>query len=335
MGGLCRGGEIVRRAASDGKARKREGGRGGGAAAVQVAQDPFFLSPLSHHQPHRSLSPAHVAVPTPATPAQADAILAALARAAHPSTLHKVWATLKGALFYAVTFTLAVPLFVTMLALALPVRLLDPIRRRAQHWVNNVWAKVSTGIFYRVTITGREHLPPAGAPAVYVANHQSYLDIYTLFHLDRPFKFISKTSNFLIPIIGWSMYLTGHVRLNRVDRRSQLKCLSECGELLKAGAPVLFFPEGTRSKDCVMADFKKGAFSVAAKAKVPVVPVTLVGTGALMPAGQESRLFGGGVTVVVHPPIPPGDAGAMMVAAREAVASALPPALRGEAGGGE
>jgi 1-acyl-sn-glycerol-3-phosphate acyltransferase len=259
--------------------------------------------------------------------------MAALARAAHPTSLRRFFALIKGALFYAVTLTLAIPLFVTMLLLALPVRLLDPVRRRAQHWVNNVWAKVSTGIFYRVTIVGRENLPPPNAPAVYVANHQSYLDIYTLFHLDRPFKFISKTSNFLIPIIGWSMFLTGHVRLNRVDRRSQLKCLSECGELLKAGAPVLFFPEGTRSKDCVVADFKKGAFSVAVKAKVPVVPVTLVGTGALMPAGQEGRLFAGGVTVVVHPPIPPGDAGAMMEAARAAVTSAMPPGLRGEAGG--
>jgi 1-acyl-sn-glycerol-3-phosphate acyltransferase len=73
-------------------------------------------------------------------------------------------------------------------------------------------------------------------------------DIYSLFHLNRPFKFISKTSNFLIPIIGWSMFLTGHVRLNRVDRRSQLECLKACGELLKRNAPVLFFPEGTRSK---------------------------------------------------------------------------------------
>ena len=63
-------------------------------------------------------------------------------------------------------------------------------------------------------------------------------DIYTLFHLNRDFKFISKTSNFLIPIIGWSMYLTGHVMINRVDRRSQLKCLSDCAALLAVGAAV-------------------------------------------------------------------------------------------------
>ncbi|GIL96158.1 hypothetical protein Vretimale_2037 [Volvox reticuliferus] len=93
-------------------------------------------------------------------------------------------------------------------------------------------------------IEGRENLPPPERPVVYVANHQSFLDIYSLFHLQRPFKFISKTSNFLIPIIGWSMFLTGHVMINRVDRRSQLKCLQQCRELLEQGAPVLFFPEG-------------------------------------------------------------------------------------------
>ena len=60
---------------------------------------------------------------------------------------------------------------------------------------------------------------------MYVANHASYLDIYSLFHLRRPFKFISKVSNFIIPIIGWSMYMTGHIALKRTDRKSQMKTL--------------------------------------------------------------------------------------------------------------
>jgi 1-acyl-sn-glycerol-3-phosphate acyltransferase len=64
-----------------------------------------------------------------------------------------------------------------------------------------------------VQIEGRENLPAPATPAVYVANHQSFMDIYSLFHLKRPFKFISKTSNFLIPIVGWSMFLTGGLRV--------------------------------------------------------------------------------------------------------------------------
>ena len=233
--------------------------------------------------------------------------------------------------FYLWTLALSLPLFVTMLCIAPFVAALDRHRRLAQHVVNNLWAKASTTPFYAVDLRGAENLPPAGDAAVYVANHQSFLDIYSLFHLDRPFKFISKTSNFLIPIIGWSMFLTGHVMLNRVDRRSQLKCLQQCMELLQRGAPVLFFPEGTRSLDRRMAGFKKGAFSVAVKAGAPVVPITLLGAGDLMPNKREGELYGGTVTIIVHPPIPTkgADADAVCRAARAAVASGMPPELVG------
>ncbi|CAI5537518.1 unnamed protein product [Closterium sp. Naga37s-1] len=210
-------------------------------------------------------------------------------------------------------------------------------------------------------VVGVENLPPADAPAVYVANHQSFLDIYTLFQLRRPFKFISKTSNFLIPIVGWSMFLTGHVPLKRMDKRSQMECLKKCLELLQQGTPVLFFPEGTRTKDGKLSDFKKGAFSIAAKAGVPVVPITLIGTGALMPSGLESTLAatstlpplpplaalpapadssssstaslatkygspgtkGGVVRVVVHPPITGKDADKLCEQSRAVIASTL------------
>jgi 1-acyl-sn-glycerol-3-phosphate acyltransferase len=86
----------------------------------------------------------------------------------------------------------------------------------------------------------------------------------------------------------------GHIKLNRVDRRSQLKCLQTCIEMLGAGASVLFFPEGTRSKDKVLGGFKKGAFSVAVKAGVPVVPITLIGTGAVLGGGGVLARGGGG-----------------------------------------
>eukprot|EP00879_Flechtneria_rotunda_P016294 GHRR01017048.1.p1 GENE.GHRR01017048.1~~GHRR01017048.1.p1 ORF type:complete len:166 (+),score=51.23 GHRR01017048.1:665-1162(+) len=157
------------------------------------------------------------------------------------------------------------------------------------------------------------------------------MDIYSLFHLQRPFKFISKTSNFLIPIVGWSMFLTGHIMLNRVDRRSQLKCLQTCIEMLSKGCSVLFFPEGTRSKDKVLGGFKKGAFSVAVKAGVPVVPITLIGTGNVMPSGRESQMYASPVKIVVHPPIQTAgkDADQVCAEARKAVASGLPRDLVG------
>lgn len=233
-------------------------------------------------------------------------------------------AKIKGFLFYTFTLMLSIPLFVSMLVMTPFVLLFDKYRRTAQHFVNNIWAKASTTPFYGVKIEGVENLPPASQPAVYVSNHQSFLDIFTLFHLNRSFKFVSKTSNFLIPIIGWSMFLTGHVKLNRMDKRSQLNCLKECGRLLGLGCSVLFFPEGTRTKDGKMAAFKKGAFSIAAKAKVPVVPVTLVGTGKLMPNGKENMVYNGSVRMIVHPAVQPKRADEMLLETRNAIASRLP-----------
>lgn len=135
--------------------------------------------------------------------------------------------------FYLVTFTLALPLFAIMLVMFPFTYLTDKYRRYALGFVNDVWACVSTRFFFRVEVIGRENLPPVTTPAVYVANHASYLDIYSLFHLRRPFKFISKVSNFIIPIIGWSMYMTGHIALKRTDRKSQMKTLKDCRELLQ------------------------------------------------------------------------------------------------------
>lgn len=129
---------------------------------------------------------------------------------------------LRAVCFYLWTYILAVPLFVVMLVLQPFVLLFDKYRRKAQHVVNRIWASVTISPFYQAEIIGLENLPSSDEAAVYVANHQSFLDIYTLFLLGRPFKFISKTSNFLIPLIGWSMYLTGHVPLKRLDKRSQL-----------------------------------------------------------------------------------------------------------------
>ena len=75
--------------------------------------------------------------------------------------------------------------------------------------------------------------------------------------------------------------------------------------------------------------WRQGAFSVAQKAKVPVVPITLIGTGRLMPNGQEGRLFWGtGVRIIVHPPLPPETpADVLMDSTRKAIASELPPEL--------
>ncbi|KAL6541096.1 hypothetical protein OROMI_024979 [Orobanche minor] len=100
-------------------------------------------------------------------------------------------------------------------------------------------------------------------------------------------------------------------------------CLKQCITLIKKGASIFFFPEGTRSKDGKLGPFKKGAFSVAAKTGVPVVPITLIGTGEIMPAGMEGKLNPGSVKVVVHPSIIGNNPDELCSEARNVIARGL------------
>ncbi|MED6205622.1 branched-chain-amino-acid transaminase bat2, variant 2 [Stylosanthes scabra] len=134
----------------------------------------------------------------------------------------KMESEVRGACFYAVTAISAIFLFVLMLVGHPFVLLLDRHRRKFHHYVAKVWASLTVAPFYRIKFEGLENLPPPDTPAVYVSNHQSFLDIYTLLTLGRSFKFISKTGIFLFPIIGWAMFLLGTIPLKRMDSRSQL-----------------------------------------------------------------------------------------------------------------
>lgn len=210
---------------------------------------------------------------------------------------------IRGIFFYSVTSFIAIFLFVAMVVGHPFVLLRDRYQRNFHNFIAKIWASMTIAPFFRLKIQGSENLPPKNSPAVYVSNHQSFLDIYTLLTLGRNFKFVSKTAIFLYPVVGWAMFLLGTIPLKRMDRKSQLQTLKRCMELVKNGGSVFFFPEGTRSKDGSLGTFKKGAFSIAAKTGAPVVPITLMGTGKIMPVGMEGSLNAGIVKVVIHKPI--------------------------------
>lgn len=126
--------------------------------------------------------------------------------------------------FYTVTAFAAIFLFVVMLVQHPFVLLLDRYRRKAHHFIAKIWATMTISPFFKIEFEGLENLPPPDTAAVYVSNHQSFLDIYTLLTLGRGFKFISKTGIFLFPIIGWAMFMMGVIPLKRMDSRSQLVC---------------------------------------------------------------------------------------------------------------
>ncbi|KAI3984403.1 hypothetical protein MKX01_011357 [Papaver californicum] len=243
--------------------------------------------------------------------------------AAYPTAEFQLGSKIRGLCFYVVASLSAVVLFVLMVVGHPLVMLFDRHRRTWHHLIAKIWASITGYPFLSVQFEGLENLPAPNAPAVFVSNHQSFLDIYPLLILGRTFKFISKTSIFLFPIIGWAMYLLGTIPLKRMDSRSQVDCLKRCIDLVKKGASVFFFPEGTRSKDGTLGTFKKGAFSIAAKTGVPVVPITLIGTGNLMPVGKEASLKSGVVKVVIHKPIEGNNPDILCEKARKSIADAL------------
>ncbi len=201
-------------------------------------------------------------------------------------------------------------------------------RRVVLHQYSCAWAVFFIVInpLWKVRVTGREHLRWRG-PAVLVANHASLIDILVLFQLFRPFKWVSKAENFKLPFVGWNMRLNGYVPLVRGDRVSVMKMLAQCSELLGRGSPVLFFPEGTRSKDGQLRPFKDGAFELAVKHAVPLIPIAVHGTASALPKHGVVLQEHVDAWVQILDPLDPADHGGsvdgLRDAARERIAQAL------------
>jgi 1-acyl-sn-glycerol-3-phosphate acyltransferase len=184
---------------------------------------------------------------------------------------------------------------------ALVGTLVDP-SGRLQHWCGRTWARVLlVGAGVRVESRGAERLDPKGA-YVFVANHQSLYDIPVMFcYVPYQWRIIAKKSLGAIPILGWYLYRAGHIL---VDRRNpdRLGILRRWRELIANGLSLVIFPEGTRSVDGRVGRFKVGSFQLAIEAGVPVVPVSVVGTRAVM-RKNEFTVHPGRVSVTIHPPV--------------------------------
>lgn len=141
-------------------------------------------------------------------------------------------------------------------------------------------------------------------PYVIVSNHLSLVDALAVFSSRLPFKWVSKTSNFFAPFIGWAMVLNEYVPLRRGNVPSTLRMYRHCLRLLREGMSVYVFPEGTRSDDGELLPFKRGAFSLAARAKVPVLPLVVEGTQEILPKGTV-RVAPYPLTVRALPPVDP------------------------------
>lgn len=122
---------------------------------------------------------------------------------------------------------------------------------------------------------------------IFISNHQSHADILVLLHLKHSFKFVAKQELFAIPFLGWGMTVARYIPIVRGDHRSGIETLKRASHYVHKKISVLFFPEGTRSLDGNIRDFKAGAFKLAIKEQVPIVPIVISGTRDLLKKGKK------------------------------------------------
>lgn len=202
------------------------------------------------------------------------------------------------AAFIPLTFILSCSAFVSTL--------LDSTGR-IYAWHARLWARLALALNgVKVTLSGAEHLPDGAV--IFMSNHQSNFDILALLSaLPRQIHWIAKKELFEIPVFGPSMRRGGYIPLDRGNGRKALQSVDEAAAIIHHGKSVVMFPEGTRTLNGNLLPFKRGGFVLAHKADVPVVPVTVNGSGRINPANQI-RLYSGDIHITLHPPValPPG-----------------------------
>ena len=177
---------------------------------------------------------------------------------------------------------------------------------RLLHKFTCFWASLYIWLFppWAVSVTGRSHVDPEQTYII-VSNHQSAVDILVAFTLFIHFKWVSKAEMFNIPLIGWNMYLNRYIRLKRGKNNSIRSMYRACEKHLKRGSSVYLFPEGTRSSTGRLRPFKEGAFVLAKRLNIPLLPIVINGSKNAVPKNSINFHGRSDVKVEILPPVNP------------------------------
>jgi 1-acyl-sn-glycerol-3-phosphate acyltransferase len=167
--------------------------------------------------------------------------------------------------------------------LALPGGLFDRDGRRL-HWFSYAWSwLIMKTIFSPVKVKGLDKIDTS-KPHVYAANHASALDIPVLYtYLPFQFRIAFKKELLSYPVVGWQLKRSGQVCIDQQNPAHSISSIRAALKGIKAGLPLVIYPEGGRTPDGEIKPFLPGAFFLAIKAQVDIVPVALVGTYELLP----------------------------------------------------
>jgi len=191
-----------------------------------------------------------------------------------------------------------VPLFLIYLLVWIFTAPFDHKRSICHQYVS-AWAGLYIHInpWWQVTIENRFRLVP-GQVYIILSNHQSVLDVLAFYQLRFPFRWIAKQEIFRLPVLGWVLFLNGDIPVIRGDKESAERMVERAVKTLREGNSILIFPEGTRSADGTVGDFKEGAFRIALESKAAMLPVVIDGAYDALP--KHEFLFRGKKHIVVR-----------------------------------
>jgi 1-acyl-sn-glycerol-3-phosphate acyltransferase len=195
-------------------------------------------------------------------------------------------------------------------------------------WVPHAWARSAlwaAGV--RVRVHGAEGLGDGRSGVIYLGNHVSWFDVFTLAAVLPRAGFVSKAEILRIPVFGAGAKLLGSIPIERTNRKAAFGTYDEAARRVRAGQSVVVFPEGTRGRTYAIRAFKKGPFVLAIAAGAPIIPVLIHGTLPIMPKGTW-RIRSGDVDVHVLEAIPTAgltyaDRNVLVARVRERLAEAL------------
>lgn len=173
-----------------------------------------------------------------------------------------------------------------------------------QHRIAQLWARsILRTVGIRVRVRGEERLQRS-QPVVFAANHLSAIDIPLLYaEIPCQFRIMAKKELFRYPFLGWYLQRSGQIPIVLGDAHASLRGLNRAADALRKGMPLVVFPEGGRSASGELQEFMGGAFYVAIRAQVPIVPVAIVGSYELLPM-NSFHMIPGEVGVIFGEPIP-------------------------------
>lgn len=187
-------------------------------------------------------------------------------------------------------------------------------------------------LFVKVKVKGKESIDK-NTSYVFVANHQGAYDIFTVYgYLGHNFKWMMKKSIEKIPLVGMACKMSEQILVDRSSPMAMARSIVDAKKRLRNGMSLVIFPEGTRTYDGKMREFKRGAFKLAMDFKLPIVPLTIDGSYRILPRTSIFNIKYGTITLTIHKPIQATtgkvDMEHVMSETYYAIQSALPENLR-------